>query len=54
MIDDPIAQLLLNAGFTEGWAVADGVLILWEHHEEPPAPLVRPDEAPTTVSNPAE
>jgi len=47
MITDPIADLLINAGFTDGWAVSDGVLVLWEHDVDPPAPLVRPDEAPT-------
>ena len=45
-------QLLADSGFDTGWALADGVLILWEHDTEPPAPLVRPqettDEALTT------
>jgi hypothetical protein len=40
-----VAQSLLDAGFTDGWALADDVLILWEHDTEPPAPLVRPTEA---------
>jgi hypothetical protein len=42
MINDPIEQILRNAGFTDGWALSDGALILWEHDEEPPAPLERP------------
>ena len=46
MIIDPIANLLIEAGFTDGWALSDGVLVLWEHDVDPPAPLVRPDEAP--------
>jgi hypothetical protein len=46
MISNPLADLLIEAGFIEGWAVSDGVLILWEHDEEPPAPLVRPNETP--------
>ena len=37
-------QLLVDSGFDTGWALADGVLILWEHDTEPPAPLVRPQE----------
>jgi hypothetical protein len=41
---DAIA-LLLAAGFDSGWALAEGVLILWEHETDPPAPLVRPTEA---------
>jgi hypothetical protein len=40
---DAIA-LLLAAGFDSGWALAEGVLILWEHDTDPPAPLVRPTE----------
>jgi hypothetical protein len=46
MISNPLADLLIEAGFTDGWAVSDGVLVLWEHDEEPPAPLVRPNETP--------
>jgi len=42
MIDDPMEELLRNAGFSEGWAIADGVLVIWEHEEEPPEPLERP------------
>jgi hypothetical protein len=40
---DAIA-LLLEAGFDSGWALAEGVLILWEHETDPPAPLERPNE----------
>ena len=43
-------QLLSDAGFETGWALSDGVLVLWEHDTEPPAPLTRPeapDETPT-------
>lgn len=35
-------ELLINAGFTNGWAIAGDELILWEHKENPPAPLTRP------------
>ena len=42
MSTPPMVQLLLDAGFTDGWAVAGDELILWEHDEEPPAPLTRP------------
>lgn len=37
-------ELLVNAGFQDGWGLADGVLILWEHDTDPPAPLERPNE----------
>jgi hypothetical protein len=48
MIHDPLDELLRDAGFTDGWAISDGVLVLWEHDEEPPAPLVRPNETPSS------
>lgn len=44
MITPPMAQLLLEAGFTDGWALAGDKLILWEHDENPPAPLERPTD----------
>jgi hypothetical protein len=39
----PMIELLLDAGFTDGWAVAGDVLVLWEHDEDPPPPLTRPE-----------
>ena len=50
MITTPIVQVLRDAGFTDGWATSGETLILWEHDEDPPAPLTRPktaDETPT-------
>ena len=47
MITPPMAQLLIDAGFTDGWAIAGDVLILWEHDADPPKPLKRPDDAST-------
>jgi hypothetical protein len=38
-----IDELLRDAGFHTGWAISDGVLILWEHEQDPPSPLVRPE-----------
>jgi hypothetical protein len=38
----PMHQLLLDNGFTDGWAMTEEKLILWEHDADPPAPLVRP------------
>jgi hypothetical protein len=37
---------LLTAGFDNGWVLTNGVLVLWEHNQEPPAPLTRPDQQP--------
>ena len=39
-----VIQLLQDAGFDSGWVVADGKLMLWEHKENPPKPLIKPDE----------
>ena len=44
MITPPIVKLLLDAGFTDGWALDGETLILWEHDADPPAPLKRPEE----------
>ena len=44
MITPPMIQLLLDNGFTDGWAMSGETLVLWEHEEEPPAPLVRPND----------
>jgi len=43
MSENEIVALLLEKGFTSGWAVAEQKLVLWEHDEEPPAPLKRPE-----------
>jgi hypothetical protein len=50
MITPPMVQLLLDAGFTDGWVVADETLILWEHDTDPPTPLTRPNETPSNNS----
>ena len=39
----PMHQLLLDNGFTDGWAMTKEALILWEHDVDPPAPLTRPE-----------
>ena len=46
--------LLLESGYDNGWALANGVLIYWEHDNDPPAPLVRPSEAPASPADSAE
>ena len=42
MTHDQIVQLLTDKGFDEGWVVSDTELIVWEHDQDPPAPLTRP------------
>jgi hypothetical protein len=44
-------ELLAEAGFDNGWALADGVLVYWEHDIDPPSPLVRPSEASAPADN---
>ena len=48
-IHNPMIQLLLDNGYDSGWAMTEETLILWEHDEDPPAPLTRP-EAPDVVA----
>lgn len=43
MITPPLVQLLLDAGFTDGWAMTGETLTIWEHDADPPAPLTRPE-----------
>jgi len=45
-----IAQSLIDAGFTDGWALADDELVIWEHDIEPPAPLTRPKATDETLT----
>ncbi len=42
MTHEELCQLLIDAGFDFGWSLAGTELILWEHDENPPAPLTRP------------
>jgi hypothetical protein len=42
MITPTFVQLLIDSGFDDGWALSEETLVLWEHEQEPPAPLVRP------------
>jgi hypothetical protein len=35
-------QSIIDAGFVGGWVLQGDELILWEHTENPPAPLTRP------------
>ena len=43
MIGLELEIMLVEKGFNTGWAIADGKLVLWEHDENPPAPLTRPE-----------
>ena len=43
MTEKELCDLLIESGFDYGWAMTQGKLILWEHEQEPPAPLTRPE-----------
>jgi hypothetical protein len=45
MTQDQLIKLLLDAGFDSGWVISGDTLSLWEHEEEPPVPLKRPEQA---------
>ena len=49
MNDKELVQLLLDNGFDSGWALTGETLILWEHTENPPKPLTKPNEATLIV-----
>jgi hypothetical protein len=50
MIFSPNCQILLDSGFTDGWSISGDILILWEHEQDPPAPLTRPEAIDETPS----
>ena len=43
MTNDEATQLILDSGIVGGWTLFGDVLTLWEHDEDPPAPLTRPE-----------
>jgi hypothetical protein len=47
MTHKELTQILLDAGFDSGWAIAGDQLVIWEHDEDPPKPLTRPVAAKT-------
>ncbi len=54
MTESTLDNALRALGFTDGWAISGETLVLWEHDQDPPAPLVRPDAStPNTASDPA-
>ena len=39
---EKLVQKLIELGFDNGWALSGTDLVLWEHEQDPPAPLTRP------------
>ncbi len=50
MSHEELCQLLLDAGFNTGWALLGETLTIWEHDQNPPAPLTRPEATDETPS----
>jgi hypothetical protein len=50
MTNNPMADLLIELGYTNGWAICGETLVLWEHDTDPPAPLTRPEATDETPS----
>jgi hypothetical protein len=42
MTHQELIQLLVDKGFTDGWALGGDELLVWEHEQDPPKPLTRP------------
>jgi hypothetical protein len=38
-----LVQMLLDAGYETGWALNGELLTVWEHKENPPSPLTKPE-----------
>jgi len=38
-----LTQMLTEAGFDSGWVLQGETLVIWEHEENPPKPLTRPN-----------
>ena len=43
MSHEDAIKLLKDNGFDFGWSLTGGILTLWEHDEDPPAPFTRPE-----------
>ena len=38
-----LTEMLIAAGFDSGWVLQGETLVIWEHDENPPSPLTRPE-----------
>jgi hypothetical protein len=45
MTHEEIIELLKEKGFESGWALLGQELTVWEHEQDPPKPLTKPDNA---------
>jgi hypothetical protein len=42
MAHEEACQILIDAGYEDGWVIGGIQLVLWEHVEDPPPPFKRP------------
>ena len=42
MTHEELCALLLENGFETGWCLSGETLTMWQHDENPPAPLKKP------------
>jgi hypothetical protein len=42
MTQEQLVQLLKKNGYDHGWVLNGTILTVWEHEENPPAPLIKP------------
>jgi hypothetical protein len=45
-----LIELLLANGYDHGWTLQGEILTQWEHDQDPPAPLTRPEATNETPS----
>jgi hypothetical protein len=50
MTHKELTKLLEDNGFTYGWCLTGETLVIWEHDQDPPAPLTRPEATNETPS----
>jgi hypothetical protein len=43
MTHNELVEMLLSKGYETGWALLGTELTVWEHKENPPTPLKRPE-----------
>ena len=45
-----LIQILKDAGITDGFCLHGDTIVIWEHEQDPPAPLTRPEATDETPS----
>jgi hypothetical protein len=45
-----LIKILKDAGITDGFCLHGDTIVIWEHEQDPPAPLTRPEANDETPS----